>query len=151
MFGHQDDQQAISQALDNQDNQWQTSQQDSTQQATQQSNDNTSQQGNDDTKQTETQESANTTALLEERNPDDLLDIKQQALNQLQPLVSHLDQGPEEKFRTLMMMIQASDDQSLIKSAFETATKISDEKQKAQALLDVVNEINYFTRPQNNN
>src|ERR1019366_7766325 len=43
----------------------------------------------------------------------DLLEIKQNALLQLSPLVSHLDQSPEEKFRTLMMMIQASDDQSL--------------------------------------
>lgn len=76
---------------------------------------------------------------------DELLDIKQQALNQLSPLVSHLDQAPEERFRTLMMMIQASDNQSLVKSAYETAQQITDEREKAQALLDIVNEINYFT------
>src|SRR5579885_286417 len=34
---------------------------------------------------------------------DDLLNIKQQALQQLSPLVGHLDQTPEEKFRTTMM------------------------------------------------
>ncbi len=82
---------------------------------------------------------------------DDLLEIKQHALSQLSPLVSHLDQTPEERFHTLMMMIQASDDQNLIKSAYEAATQISDDKQKAQALLDIVNEINYFTHPQNGN
>jgi len=76
---------------------------------------------------------------------DNLVAIKQQALQQLSPLVDHLDQTPEEKFHTTMMMIQASDDQSLIKTAYETAQKITDEKAKAQALLDVVNEINYFT------
>jgi len=76
---------------------------------------------------------------------NDLIDIKQQALGQLSPLVGHLDQSPEEKFRTTMMMIQASDDQSMIKSAFEAAKAISDEKTRAQALLDIVNEINYFT------
>lgn len=76
---------------------------------------------------------------------DDLLAIKQQALSQLQPLINHLDQTPEEKFKTLMMMIQAADDQSLLSKAYEAAEQISDEKQKAQALLDVVNEINYFT------
>lgn len=75
----------------------------------------------------------------------DLIDIKLKALNQLSPLVGHLDQQPEERFRTLMMMIQASDDQSLIKDAYEAAQKINDEKAKAQALLDVVNEINYFS------
>jgi hypothetical protein len=78
--------------------------------------------------------------------PNDLIDIKQQALNQLSPLVGHLEQSPEEKFRTTMMMIQASDDQSLIQTAYDAAQAISDEKAKAQALLDIVNEINYFTQ-----
>lgn len=77
---------------------------------------------------------------------NDLLDIKQKALSQLSPIVGHLDQSPEEKFKTLMMMIQASDDQSLLQEAYDTAQKITDEKTKAQALLDVVNEINYFTQ-----
>lgn len=76
----------------------------------------------------------------------DLLDIKQQALQQLTPLVGHLDQTPEEEFRTTMMMIQAADNQSLVKKAYEAAQKITDEKTRAQALLDIVNEINYFTQ-----
>lgn len=75
-----------------------------------------------------------------------LLDIKQSALQQLTPLIGHLDQTPEEKFRTTMMMIQASDNQDLIKEAYAAAQAISDEKTKAQALLDIVNEINYFTQ-----
>jgi hypothetical protein len=77
---------------------------------------------------------------------NNLIDIKQQALTQLSPLVGHLEQSPEEKFRTTMMMIQASDNQSLIKDAYEAAQQISDEKTRAQALLDVINEINYFTQ-----
>ena len=77
---------------------------------------------------------------------DDLLDIKQQALQQLTPLVGHLDQTPEEKFRTTMMMIQASDNQALLKDAYAAAQAITDEKVRAQALLDVINEINYFTQ-----
>ena len=76
---------------------------------------------------------------------DDLGLIKQQALQQLTPLVSHLDQSPEERFHTTMMLMQATDDQSLIKVAYEAAQSITDEKTRAQALLDVVNEINYFT------
>lgn len=76
----------------------------------------------------------------------DLLDIKQQALQHLSPLVSHLDQTPEEKFRTTMMMIQASDNQDLVKDAFEAAKQITDDKARAQAFLDVINEINYFTQ-----
>jgi hypothetical protein len=76
---------------------------------------------------------------------NDLIDIKQKALQQLSPLVGHLDQTPEDKFRTTMMMIQASDDQTLVKDAFAAANAIEDEKIRAQALLDIVNEINYFT------
>ena len=76
---------------------------------------------------------------------DELLDLKQQALQSLQPLVGHLEQSPEEKFKTTMMLIQASDNSSLVKQAYEAATQITDEKARAQALLDVVNEINYFT------
>lgn len=78
--------------------------------------------------------------------PTDLADIKQRALSQLAPLVSHLDQSPEERFRTTMMMIQASDDQNLVKDAYAAAQSIPDEKTRAQALLDIVNEINYFTQ-----
>lgn len=77
---------------------------------------------------------------------DDLAVIKQKALQQLSPLVGHLDQTPEEKFRTTMMMLQATDDQSLISVAYEAAQGIADDKVKAQALLDIVNEINYFSQ-----
>lgn len=80
---------------------------------------------------------------------NDLQTIKQKALTELSPLVGHLDQSPEEKFKTTMMLIQASDDQSLIPQAYESAQAITDEKVKAQALLDIVNEINYFSQGQN--
>lgn len=72
--------------------------------------------------------------------------IKKQALEELSPLVGKLDQEPEDKYKTLMMMIQASDNQELLKDAYETAQKITDEKARAEALLNIVNEINYFTQ-----
>lgn len=84
--------------------------------------------------------------LLSTGADDDLIRIKQDALKELSPLVDHLEQSPEEKFRTTMMMIQASDDQSLLQAAFSSAKQISDDKVRAQALLDVINEINYFTQ-----
>lgn len=79
---------------------------------------------------------------------DELLDIKQQALQSLTPLIDQLDQTAEEKFKTVMMLIQASDNADLVKEAYEAANQIEDEKARAQALLDVVNEINYFTQHQ---
>jgi hypothetical protein len=83
---------------------------------------------------------------LLDHNGSDLNSIKIQALDELYPLIDKLDLTPDERFRTLMMMIQASDNQELIKPAFEAAHNITDEKTKAQALLDIVNEINYFTQ-----
>jgi hypothetical protein len=77
---------------------------------------------------------------------DDLLALKQQALGELTPLVDHLDQSPEEKFRTTMMMIQSTDNQALLKEAYAAAQTITDDKIRAQALLDIINEINYFTQ-----
>ena len=86
--------------------------------------------------------------LKPEAGPVDsnLLAIKQEALEKLSPLVGQLEQTASEKFHTTMMMIQASDNQSLVQSAYDAAQQIPDEKERAQALLDVVNEINYFTQ-----
>jgi hypothetical protein len=82
---------------------------------------------------------------------DEMLKMKQQALQNLAPLVGHLDQTPEEKFRTTMMLLQASDNPELVKEAYAAANAIQDEKARAQALLDVVNEINYFTQHKQEN
>lgn len=71
--------------------------------------------------------------------------LKHQALAKLSPLVEDLDQPPLEHFRTLMMLIQATDNTDLLSRALETAGSIGNDKERAQALLDVVNEINYFT------
>lgn len=85
-------------------------------------------------------------------SPDDsganaeLMSIKKSALQELSPLLDELDQGPEEKLNVIMMTIQASDDQTLIPQAFETAKKIEDKKARAEAMLDIINEINYFTK-----
>jgi hypothetical protein len=77
---------------------------------------------------------------------EELLKLKQEALHSLAPLVDQLEQTPEEKFKTTMMLIQASDNADLVQEAYSAASNISDPKIRAQALLDVVNEINYFTQ-----
>lgn len=78
---------------------------------------------------------------------EELDGIRKQALDELSPLVDKLDLPAEDKFRTLMMVIQANDNQELVKAAYEAAHSIEDEKVRAQALYDIVNEINYFTAP----
>lgn len=77
-----------------------------------------------------------------------LADLKQQALDHLEPLADHLDGTPEETFKTTMMMIQANDNHTLLEKALSAAKKIEDDKVRAQAMLDIVNEINYFSQQQ---
>ncbi len=77
---------------------------------------------------------------------DSLLAIKQQALTQLTPLVDKLDQTPEEHFQLIMTMIQSSDNQAMVKAAFDSAQKITNEKARAEALLAIINEVNYFSQ-----
>ena len=76
----------------------------------------------------------------------DLDDLKQKALKDLTPLLGNLDQSPEEKYKTLMMVIQASDKQDLLKDAYEAAQKITDNAARADALVGILNEINYFSK-----
>jgi len=83
---------------------------------------------------------------LTEATNDTLIHVKQEALDELFPLIDKLDQTPDERFKTLMMIIQASDNHTLIEKAFQIAQTIDDEKVRAQALLDIINEINYFTQ-----
>ena len=71
--------------------------------------------------------------------------VKKSALEQLRPLIEKLDLEPADKFDKYLMMLRASDDAALIKPAFDAAQGISGEKEKAQALLDIINEINYIT------
>lgn len=79
---------------------------------------------------------------------EDLASIKQQALQSLEPLVGQLDLAPEEKYKTVMMVVQASDKPKMLEEAYQAASQITDEKVRAQALLDIVNEVNYFTQQQ---
>lgn len=78
----------------------------------------------------------------------DLTSIKNDALNDLRPLVDKLDIAPEEKFDTYLLLIRSTDDKSLIAPAYAAAQTIADEARKAQALLDVIKEIDYLSKPE---
>jgi hypothetical protein len=70
--------------------------------------------------------------------------IKERALQELRPLMETIDIPSTEKYETYLMMLRASDDQSLIEPTFKAARKIEDDKLRAKALLDIVHEINYL-------
>jgi hypothetical protein len=96
-------------------------------------------------KDSKSSEKPTAASLMNRSSENELMKMKQKALQSLAPLVDHLDQSPEEKFKTTMMLIQASDNAELVKDAYDAANQIKDDKVRAQALLDIVNEINYFT------
>jgi len=77
----------------------------------------------------------------------DLESIKQEALGELRPLVDKLNVSPEEKFDTYLLLLRSTDDQTLIAPAHEAARNITDEARRAQALLDVIKEIDYLSNP----
>jgi len=77
----------------------------------------------------------------------DLESIKQDALTELRPLVDKLDLGPEEKFDTYLLLLRSTDDRALIAPAHIAAQAIVDEARRAQALLDIIKEIDYLSTP----
>lgn len=78
----------------------------------------------------------------------DLESIKKDALSELRPLVDKLNVAPEEKFDTYLLLLRSTDDQALIAPAHEAARAIADEARRAQALLDIIKEIDYLAGPQ---
>jgi hypothetical protein len=76
----------------------------------------------------------------------DLDGIKKTALGELRPLIDKVDLPAEEKFDTYLMLIRSTDDSSLIAPAHAAAQGIADETRRAEALLDVIKEIDYLSR-----
>ena len=73
-------------------------------------------------------------------------DIKSKALTELRPLIDHVDIPAEEKFDVYLMLLRSTDDPTLVAPAHAAAQNIADEKRKAEALLDIIKEIDYLSR-----
>lgn len=78
--------------------------------------------------------------------PSDLEGIKKDALGQLRPLIDKVELPPQEKFDTYLMLIRSTDDSSLVGPAHLAAQSITDETRRAEALLDIIKEIDYLSR-----
>lgn len=76
---------------------------------------------------------------------DDLSGIKKNAIDELKPLVDKLDLPADEKFDAYLLLIRSTDDKSLIGPAHEAAQAITDETRRAEALLDIIKEIDYLS------
>lgn len=75
-------------------------------------------------------------------------EIKQAALGELRPLVDKLNVPADEKFDTYLLLLRSTDDRDLIAPAHEAARAITDEARRAQALLDIIKEIDYLSNAQ---
>lgn len=75
----------------------------------------------------------------------DLTSIKNQALVELRPLIDRVDLPADEKFDTYLLLLRSTDDSSLIGPAHAAAQNITDEKKKAEALLNIIKEIDYLS------
>ncbi len=75
----------------------------------------------------------------------DLEGIKKDALKELRPLIDKVNLPADEKFSTYLMLIRSTDDATLIGPAHEAAQAIEDESTRAQALLDIIKEIDYLS------
>lgn len=74
----------------------------------------------------------------------DLDMIKSHALEDLRPLVEKLTVSNEEKFDIYLLLLRSSDDNTLVEPAYSAARAIEDETKRANALLDIIKEVDYF-------
>ncbi len=78
---------------------------------------------------------------------NDLEQVKKLALQELRPLVDKLELSAEEKFDIYLLLLRSTDDTTLIAPAHATAQQIEDESKRAQALLDIIKEIDFLAQP----
>ena len=71
----------------------------------------------------------------------DLGVVKVKALTDLRPLVDKVDLSPESKFKIYKEIIVATHDKAALEPAYEAAVGIAVEKDKAEALLFIVETI----------
>lgn len=92
-----------------------------------------------------TPDSSVDTPSLPSSGSSELDGIKMEALNELRPLVDKLDVPAEERFDTYLLLLRSTDDKELIAPAHEAAKNIADEARRAQALLDIIKEIDFLS------
>lgn len=70
--------------------------------------------------------------------------VKKRALQALTPLLGSLDVDPERKFDICISAMRFTDNKDLAATALDTALAIKEDGTKAEALVELINEINYL-------
>ena len=68
----------------------------------------------------------------------DLDRVKINALNEIRPILETVDILPEQKFTIYKDIIELTDDKACIEPAYNAARQIADEKERAEALLYII-------------
>ena len=77
----------------------------------------------------------------------DLDKVKTMALGDLRPILENVDLPTEKKFKIYKEIIDLTEDKACIEPAYNAAKLIADEKEKAEALLYVVEAIDKLGMP----
>jgi hypothetical protein len=83
----------------------------------------------------------------EEPAGPNLSSVRDQALQDIKPLLDKLDVPADEKFDIYMEVLRVSNDQALIEPAYNVTTGISDETKRANDLLTVIKTIDTLSPP----
>ena len=67
-----------------------------------------------------------------------LEDVKKQMLQDLYPLMDKIKINPDQKFKVYKQMIESTGDKEMITAAYDTAKSLSDETERAEALLYLI-------------
>ncbi|MBQ6409877.1 hypothetical protein IJI18_01315 [Candidatus Saccharibacteria bacterium] len=67
--------------------------------------------------------------------------VKEAALRELAPILSKLDVAPEQKFDIYKNVIDNYHDSSVIEPAYQAASKITDDRERGEALLYIIDSI----------
>ncbi|MEO8911895.1 MAG: hypothetical protein ABI303_02835 [Candidatus Saccharimonas sp.] len=73
--------------------------------------------------------------------------VKKEALQALTPIVDEIkDMDPERKFEICISAIRSTDNKDLAEAALKAALGIEDSTSKAEALVELITEINYLEK-----
>ena len=93
--------------------------------------------GNEAVKEAETSKIEMTPQKAMYGDPD-LDRVKINALNEIRPILETVDILPEKKFTIYKDIIELTDDKACIEPAYNAARQITDEKERAEALLYII-------------
>ena len=65
-------------------------------------------------------------------------EVKKQMLQDLYPLMDKIKMQPEQKFKVYKQMIESTGDKEMITAAYDTAKSLTDETERAEALLYLI-------------